>query len=155
MWKVNGLYVGFALGSAAYLAFSLISRIKSKRKTLDEENQNLLNLLFAVASEQARKEGTKHNGISCNNCGQMPIKGVRYKCANCHDFDLCGSCESLEPHNNLHVFIKIKIPLAPFTNPNRKILDVLYPGNVDRFRTFDLSEISNLDETLHCIKFLL
>lgn len=50
--------------------------------------------------------------FKCNNCGQY-IYGVRYKCYNCDDFDLCGICceKLLNPvkkrkpfHNLKHVF---------------------------------------------------
>lgn len=31
---------------------------------------------------------TEHHGFSCGNCGEQPIRGVRYKCVNCYDYDL-------------------------------------------------------------------
>lgn len=33
-----------------------------------------------------------HVGVYCNMC-QQPIKGIRWKCMNCHDYDLCATCE--------------------------------------------------------------
>jgi hypothetical protein len=35
-----------------------------------------------------------HRGVTCNVCEKCPIRGVRYKCANCRDFDVCELCEA-------------------------------------------------------------
>lgn len=60
----------------------------------------------------------------CDIC-RNTIVGVRYKCANCPDFDLCETCEAKhceEPlHNRDHLFLKITRPIQPFhrtTLPN-------------------------------------
>jgi len=34
-----------------------------------------------------------HVGIVCDICRAKDFDGVRYKCANCKDYDLCGACE--------------------------------------------------------------
>ncbi|XP_035210298.1 next to BRCA1 gene 1 protein-like isoform X1 [Stegodyphus dumicola] len=53
-----------------------------------------------------------HEDIFCDNCDQL-IHGIRYKCGNCSDFDLCQECESLPNiHNKNHVFLKIRYPVA-------------------------------------------
>ncbi|GIY77382.1 hypothetical protein CDAR_448092 [Caerostris darwini] len=53
-----------------------------------------------------------HTGIFCDNCDQL-IHGIRYKCGNCSDFDLCQECESLPNiHNKNHIFLKIRYPVA-------------------------------------------
>jgi hypothetical protein len=35
-----------------------------------------------------------HAGVTCDYCQTCPIQGVRYKCVECHDFDLCERCET-------------------------------------------------------------
>jgi len=55
-----------------------------------------------------------HTGVKCDHCGTNPINNVRYKCANCADFDLCETCESSGTHGHPadHVFLKIKKPIT-------------------------------------------
>ncbi|KAG0202607.1 hypothetical protein BGX28_004923 [Mortierella sp. GBA30] len=67
-------------------------------------------------------------GITCNSCGTVPIRGLRYKCANCQDYDLCEGCEAAEVHNRSHVFMKIRIPIPPLANSRTKKLPPFYPG---------------------------
>lgn len=55
--------------------------------------------------ERERKEGT-HEGIRCRICGITPIVGVRYQCSVCTDFNVCGKCEEIVPHQ--HFFIKLR-----------------------------------------------
>jgi len=52
-----------------------------------------------------------HVGVTCDGCNQSPITGIRFKCGNCSDYDLCESCESKRPHNEEHVFLKIYKPI--------------------------------------------
>ena len=99
-----------------------------------KNGQNLLNLLFQIAEQQAQKDGYLHRGITCNSCNTHPIKGVRYRCVNCVDYDLCESCESVQPHIGTHIFYKIRIPRA---HVGHQPQPVIYPG-----------QYSKLDQTL-------
>lgn len=98
----------------------------------DEEErtdcQSILNLLFNISEDQAKKEGFIHRGITCNTCNSTPIAGVRYKCANCVDYDICERCEAQDCHNRTHVFLKIVIPIPPLANPRTPCTNPLYPG---------------------------
>ncbi|KAL0810032.1 hypothetical protein ABMA28_010853 [Loxostege sticticalis] len=51
----------------------------------------------------------QHNDIVCNSCNK-PIRGFRYKCVSCDDYDLCPKCESLETHSH-HYMLRIPRPL--------------------------------------------
>ena len=91
------------------------------------EGQNLLNLLYHIAEDQARRDGYIHRGVTCNSCGAMPIQGIRYRCANCIDYDLCETCEAMGVHIKTHLFYKVRIP-APFLGNPRQSQPVWYPG---------------------------
>ena len=47
-------------------------------------------------------EGDVHPGVGCDGCDK-PVKGFRYKCVQCQDYDLCGECETkgLHPGHNM------------------------------------------------------
>jgi hypothetical protein len=70
-----------------------------------------------------------HENVRCDNCQTLPIRGVRYKCAVCVDYDLCSSCiECLEGqitdgaratfHDPKHVFCRVKVPVDSNSDPS-------------------------------------
>ncbi|XP_041458478.1 uncharacterized protein LOC121410448 isoform X2 [Lytechinus variegatus] len=114
-----------------------------------EDNQSLLNLLFNIAEDQAKKEGFIHRGITCNMCQASPICGIRYKCANCVDFDICERCEPHDRHNRLHTFIKIKIPIPPLANPRTVLFKPFYPGKEKVIKRCTWDDINTLKKITH------
>ena len=54
----------------------------------------------------------EHKGIKCERCFIEPIKGYRYKCSVCNNYNLCGRCEEENQktffHNHEHDFIKMR-----------------------------------------------
>ncbi|KAJ2822232.1 hypothetical protein FBU31_004653, partial [Coemansia sp. 'formosensis'] len=48
-----------------------------------------------------------HPNVVCDAC-DFPIVGVRYKCGNCLDYDLCEGCEATVKHNENHLFVKMR-----------------------------------------------
>ncbi|KAF8472749.1 hypothetical protein BDZ91DRAFT_643935, partial [Kalaharituber pfeilii] len=104
-------------------------------------------------------------GVSCNSCNVQPIRGIRYRCANCVDFDLCEHCEALDAHPKTHLFYKVKIPAQFLGNP-RHVLPPSYPGKpgnmppslgmelVKEFEKksgFDQAEVEALYEQFKCL----
>eukprot|EP00002_Diphylleia_rotans_P005374 TRINITY_DN144_c0_g1_i4.p1 TRINITY_DN144_c0_g1~~TRINITY_DN144_c0_g1_i4.p1 ORF type:complete len:724 (-),score=135.02 TRINITY_DN144_c0_g1_i4:162-2333(-) len=57
-----------------------------------------------------------HFGVSCDGCGSAPIVGLRFKCQDCEDYDLCTVCrEGLGAevaHPETHSFVQVE-PLPP------------------------------------------
>ena len=55
-----------------------------------------------------------HLGWGCDGCKTLPIKGIRMRCLQCHDFDLCWSCfwsEQYQKHEQDHTFVVLRDPL--------------------------------------------
>jgi len=59
-----------------------------------------------------------HMSVQCDGCNTKPIVNARFKCAVCHDYDLCSSCEAKNTadltrgsvHDPTHPFLKINHP---------------------------------------------
>jgi len=64
-----------------------------------------------VKSRKETKGKTEdiHIGIICDGCEMSPIKGTRYKCLICPDFDLCNDCQSKGEHSE-HNMMKLTTP---------------------------------------------
>ena len=95
-----------------------------------DSGADIKSVLFYIAEEQSRQKAYIHHGIRCDSCGEIPIRGIRWHCSNCTDFDLCSNCEAQNPspHIKTHVFHKITIP-ALHLSKSWKIEPVWYPGN--------------------------
>ena len=67
--------------------------------------------------------------ITCDGCHSLGITSDRYKCLQCEDYDLCGSCfekrRETRSHQSGHAFAHFKMPLElfgePITKPNEEV----------------------------------
>lgn len=67
-------------------------------------------------SVQQETHGKVHQGVVCDGCNGQ-VKGIRYKCMECDDYDLCAVCEQKGAHSE-HNMMKITKPnRAPFYVP--------------------------------------
>ncbi len=66
----------------------------------------------------------------CDCCKQSPIYGIRWKCAECVNFDLCSLCYHGDKHNIRHRFYRITVPAAErvMMEPRRKGKKVAVKG---------------------------
>ncbi|XP_067936875.1 E3 ubiquitin-protein ligase MIB1-like [Watersipora subatra] len=54
--------------------------------------------------------GLKHDGTLCDTCRAQPIFGIRWKCAECSNYDLCSTCYHSDKHNLRHRFFRLSAP---------------------------------------------
>ena len=85
------------------------------------ELANLLRLLktelpdlAGFADEANENAETVHHGVVCDGCNQSPIRGLRFKCKDCDDFDLCSGCRFENKHDEAHSFDTIQTPTFSF-----------------------------------------
>ncbi|KRG06356.1 uncharacterized protein Dmoj_GI11891, isoform B [Drosophila mojavensis] len=74
--------------------------------------------------------GVKHEGTMCDTCRQQPIFGIRWKCAECINYDVCSICYHGDKHHLRHRFYRISTPGGDRTmvEPRRKSKKVLVRG---------------------------
>jgi hypothetical protein len=98
----------------------------------------------------AAAAGAVHDGISCDGCGALPLRGVRHRCAFCPNYDLCATCleaaeatpryafgggasQGAAAHASLgHLFLRVPTPAA-FSVPDSWLLasraELAHPGS--------------------------
>ncbi|XP_064541015.1 E3 ubiquitin-protein ligase mind-bomb isoform X1 [Drosophila montana] len=74
--------------------------------------------------------GVKHEGTMCDTCRQQPIFGIRWKCAECINYDVCSICYHGDKHHLRHRFYRISTPGGEraMVEPRRKSKKVLVRG---------------------------
>ncbi|KAJ2503596.1 hypothetical protein GGH96_000156 [Coemansia sp. RSA 1972] len=94
-----------------------------------DADMRLLQLLCTISEDQSRRNGIIHRGTTCNSCQETPIRGIRYKCAQCATVDICEACEANDVHRH-HVMLRISVPIPPLMNPRMPLIRKLYPGTL-------------------------
>ncbi|KAG1650959.1 E3 ubiquitin-protein ligase mib1 [Nymphon striatum] len=70
----------------------------------------------------------------CDTCRLTPIFGIRWKCGECSNYDLCSICYHGDKHNLRHRFYRITNPgcervvLEPRRKSKKIVLRGIYPG---------------------------
>lgn len=61
----------------------------------------------AVAECTAAQATMKHASVRCDGCNQSPLRGFRFKCFTCPNYDLCTACYMNQTHNIDHPFVRL------------------------------------------------
>ncbi|KAF4527564.1 hypothetical protein B566_EDAN016042, partial [Ephemera danica] len=84
-------------------------RIKLTRAAKKIDVPECSSLFLPTADESG--EPVLHRGVVCDGC-ENEIKGARFKCLQCGDFDLCRSCENTGLHAD-HAMLRFCKPIDP------------------------------------------
>lgn len=101
-----------------------IQDIKNKKIILDdEEKYQKLKYLFLyskfsevsfIPKKPFLRGGNKPKNqesvfnSKCSECKSSPIKGIKYKCIECPDYEICENCEKEAGKNHGHPLLKLK-----------------------------------------------
>lgn len=51
--------------------------------------------------------GVIHTGVNCESCKEKDIRGARWKCCDCGNYNLCSACYMTDKHDTHHSFERI------------------------------------------------
>jgi hypothetical protein len=86
---------------------ALIEKISNNNNSLNEDEIFFKEFLKESEEQKARYEPI-HFNILCDGCKMNPIRGNRYKCKGCPDFDFCEKCYQQNKDTHGHEFKKIE-----------------------------------------------
>lgn len=105
--------------------FIVLDKISEKSRFVIEEECIKRNDFSIVIAEKNNdivlsfKEEV-HYGTQCNGCGIRNIKGKRFRCEKCPNYDLCEKCEATMGKSHNHTFTQIKTIRSGFSFPSVK-----------------------------------
>uniref|UniRef100_A0A914C3W3 ZZ-type domain-containing protein n=1 Tax=Acrobeloides nanus TaxID=290746 RepID=A0A914C3W3_9BILA len=80
----------------------------------DEDSQSSSSEENDISDDESTDDESEpneiHTGIDCDECSKR-VKGIRYKCVECPDYDLCNTCEDCEQHT-YHTLIRLVKPIT-------------------------------------------
>jgi hypothetical protein len=66
-----------------------------------------INTTLTLCKLKEKYSEEEHANIECHTCKMKPLKGLRFKCDVCHDYDLCITCMEKRRHDKTHPLIAI------------------------------------------------
>ena len=85
----------------------------SIKEKLEELGINFEKNIKLKSKPKEQNEIEIHLGYICDGCNMAPIKGTRYHCEQCPDYDLCEKCYKEKKINHGHSFQPIKKEIIP------------------------------------------
>ncbi len=111
------------LNKSLELNKSFLNNQKQQFYKITEENNGIYKYDKIQTLEDKNQKENKlvDKGYQCNICNQNPLLGIRYKCENCYDYNLCEKCyydvlNEKQKHFNHKSFIKIDKVIEKYNN---------------------------------------
>ncbi len=111
------------LNKSLELNKSFLNNQKQQFYKITEENNGIYKYdKIQTLEDKSQKENKLvDKGYQCNICNQNPLLGIRYKCENCYDYNLCEKCyydvlNEKQKHFNHKSFIKIDKVIEKYNN---------------------------------------
>ena len=99
------------------------------------------------------KRSEVHDGFYCDGCDTSPITGVRYRCLECHDYDLCETCNNKGSamHNSHHTMLLIPKALveSPIVKTAEEIPRIVIKTPDTEQKTADLQRNLTIAKSRH------
>ena len=76
----------------------------------EKKNRDKIENYFPNIQEIEDKNIIIHQNVICDGCKMNPLKGIRYKCKTCENFNFCENCMKAIGDDHGHEFTKIEIP---------------------------------------------
>ena len=86
----------------------LSEKLEQRKMEIKKKNEERRKLKEEREKKKKIRNNITHDKISCDVCTVYPIKGRRFNCMVCPDYDLCEKCEASHPHN--HPMMRILKP---------------------------------------------
>ena len=84
-------------------------------RKLEEGNVNYKKMKDELKKNEEILNQEVHKNIICNKCFKNNLKGKRFVCAECNNYNLCQECEKLcyqnQIHTREHILIQVNKPL--------------------------------------------
>ena len=99
---------------------SLIERINNPQLYRSSSSDDIL--LRAAPKIEKKVKPEIHYNVTCDGCNVTPLRGNRYKCKKCKDFDFCEDCYKKNKESHGHDFFVIEHPRCRnrLGHPNKK-----------------------------------
>lgn len=110
------------------IAFSSDEELSEGLKT---EADGVFKVYVEALDDEAPKENSGNSGsvlhpcVTCDGC-EGEVRGIRYKCTVCPDYDLCEKCKGQGLHPE-HQFTDIRTPVASSVSSILSFLNRLVP----------------------------
>ncbi|XP_076086904.1 E3 ubiquitin-protein ligase MIB2-like [Mytilus galloprovincialis] len=95
-----------AIGTIVHLTESGMVKVQWDTGGNDEFKKGDNNQFDLLLYDNAQI-GVIHPYVKCDGCDVYPLRGIRWKCKICGDYDLCTDCYMNNEHDRSHIFKRI------------------------------------------------